>query len=58
MIPADEIFPGVKYVAGVMQLADGLMLIHDLDTFLSPEEEETLHEAIQETSGTRDEPET
>lgn len=30
--------PGAEYVAGVAKLADGLLLIHDLETFLSQAE--------------------
>lgn len=34
------------YVAGVLKLADGLVLIHDLDTFLSPVEDVLLDQAL------------
>ena len=37
---------GVAYVAGVAKLADGLVLIHDLATFLDASERETLDEAV------------
>jgi hypothetical protein len=33
-------------VTGVVKRHDGLILIHDLDRFLSLEEEQALHDAI------------
>jgi len=30
--------PGAKYLAGIVRLPDGLLVIHDLENFLSPEE--------------------
>ena len=44
---AKQIFPDIEYVHGVVKLQDGLVLIHDLDHFLSPEEERTLGEALK-----------
>jgi purine-binding chemotaxis protein CheW len=46
VIMAEEILPGLAYVAGVIRLEDGLVLIHDLDTLLSLEEEHTLDDAM------------
>ena len=43
---AETILPGLAYIEGVMQLADGMVLIHDLDTCLSLLEERALDEAI------------
>ncbi|HLO25678.1 MAG TPA: chemotaxis protein CheW [Geobacteraceae bacterium] len=40
------IVPGLEYVTGVIKLSDSLLLIHDLDEFLSLEEEEVLAAAI------------
>lgn len=45
-IPPDAIVPGLEYVAGVVKLSDGMVLIHDLDRFLSLDEERVLHEAM------------
>ncbi len=45
-VRAQEIIPGMEYINGVVKLSDGLVLIHDLDTFLSLEEEKTLDAAI------------
>lgn len=35
-----------RYVEGVLKLEDGLVLIHDLDTFLSPLEDRQLAQAL------------
>ena len=47
VMPAEEILPGLEYVEGVMKLEDGLILIHDLETLLSLEEEQGLDAALQ-----------
>jgi purine-binding chemotaxis protein CheW len=41
--------PEVGYVSGVAKLSDGLLLIHDLATFLSEAEAEDLDEALAPT---------
>jgi len=46
-VGACDIVPGIEYVEGVVKLADGLVLIHDLDKFLSLEEETALDRAIE-----------
>lgn len=46
MTVADTILPGLGYVEGVAKLPDGLILVHNLDTLLSFEEEENLEEAM------------
>jgi purine-binding chemotaxis protein CheW len=51
-IAARRILPGMEWIAGVVKLADGLILIHDLDSFLSLEEETELDEAIEHERGT------
>lgn len=43
---AQEIVPGTGYIRGIAKLADGLVLIHDLDSFLSLEEEDDLDQAL------------
>jgi purine-binding chemotaxis protein CheW len=45
---AGSVLPGMEYVKGVVKLEDGMILIHDPDTFLSLEEEYTLDKAIKE----------
>lgn len=47
LITAENILPQVKYVEGVVKLTDGLILIHDLDKFLSLEEESSLDQALE-----------
>jgi len=46
IVEARDIVPGVEYTEGVVKLADGLILIHDLDSFLSLEEEAALEQSI------------
>ena len=47
LIAAENILPRVEYVEGVVKLTDGLILIHDLDKFLSLEEESSLDQALE-----------
>ncbi len=46
--PPDAVLPGVAHVAGIVALADGLLFIHDLDAFLSLDEEQRLNESVEE----------
>jgi purine-binding chemotaxis protein CheW len=54
VIDTGTVLPLIKYVEGIMKLADGMVLIHNLDTFLSLNEEEALEEAIREEQGKGD----
>jgi len=45
-VTAEAVVPGMEYVKGIVKLADGIVLVHDLDTFLSLEEQQSLDEAI------------
>ena len=47
MISAAEILPGLDSIAGVVKLDGGLVFIHDLDRFLSREDEEALAAALR-----------
>ena len=47
MIPPEKILPGTEYIEGVIKLEDGLVLIHDLDKFLSLEEDKELDAALK-----------
>ncbi len=47
IVSAQNILPWVEYVAGVVKLEDGMVLIHDLETFLSLDEEKKLGEAMK-----------
>lgn len=43
---SESILADSAYVEGVLKLDDGLVLIHDLDTFLSPLEDRKLSQAL------------
>lgn len=49
VVVAEKILPGLEYLEGVAKFEDGMILIHDLDRFLSLEEEKTLDEALKTT---------
>lgn len=46
IVAAQGVLPGVEHVEGIAKLKDGLILIHDLDRFLSLEEEQSLDRAL------------
>lgn len=46
IVPPESVQPGIENVAGVAALSDGLLLIHDLETFFSSDEERQLVEAL------------
>jgi purine-binding chemotaxis protein CheW len=46
---AERILPDLKYVQGVAKLRDGMVVIHDLDRFLSLDEAEQLEGALTRT---------
>ena len=47
VIRSDRIVPGLEQFQGVVKLDDGLVLIHDLEKFLSLDEARTLDEAME-----------
>lgn len=47
IIAAESIVPGMEYIQGVARLHDGIVFIHELETFLSLEEESALEEATK-----------
>ena len=51
VVPPSGVLPGVEQLAGVAALADGLLLITDLDAFLSLEQERQLDDAIVRAGG-------
>lgn len=51
---ASIIAPNPGHIRGVIPLEDGLVLIHDLDLFLSPNEARTLDEAMNQDSSHAD----
>ena len=46
--PAETVMPGIRQIDGVVPLPDGLLFIHDLDQFLSIDEERELDAALAE----------
>ena len=51
VVDVESIAPGLAHIRGVITLEDGLVLIHDLEQFLSPDESHALDEAyVQEAS--------
>lgn len=42
VVPSHAVAPGTGHVSGIAPLPDGLLLVHDLDTFLSVDEERQL----------------
>ncbi len=51
IVGSTQIVPGLEQFPGVLRLDDGLVLIHDLERFLSLDEARALDEAMDETSG-------
>lgn len=47
-VSAEALVPGAEYLQGVLRLPDGLILVHDLDAFLSLEEAQALDEALRD----------
>jgi purine-binding chemotaxis protein CheW len=47
VVATTEIVPGAGQIQGIIQLEDGLVLIHDLEAFLSLDEADSLDEAMQ-----------
>jgi purine-binding chemotaxis protein CheW len=48
IITSERILPGLEYVEGVVKTEDGMIFIHDLEQFLSLQEEKALNEAMEE----------
>lgn len=48
IVCAAQIVPGLEQIHGVIKLDDGLVLIHDLEKFLSLDEERSLDEAMRQ----------
>jgi len=46
IISGEKILPGLAYVEGIAKTKDGMILIHDLEQFLSLPEQKMLHEAM------------
>lgn len=50
LVGGDAVVPGLEFVRGIARLDDGLVLIHDLDGFLSLEEEAALDRALEDAT--------
>jgi purine-binding chemotaxis protein CheW len=51
VVATETLLPGTQQIAGVIQHSDGLALIHDLDRFLYPEEDQALEKALADWQG-------
>jgi purine-binding chemotaxis protein CheW len=51
VISSEKILPGIAHIEGVMKLEEGLLFIHDLELFLSLDEEKSLSEALGKSPG-------
>ena len=47
VVSAGDLAQGIQHIEGVLKTSDGLVLIHDLDRFFSPEEEQSLDLALE-----------
>jgi purine-binding chemotaxis protein CheW len=43
VVPPEDVVPGTAYLDGIVKLEEGIILIHDLDKFLSLDEERALN---------------
>lgn len=46
IVPVENVMPAAEYIKGIAKLPAGMVLIHDLDTFLSLDEEQTIHQVM------------
>jgi purine-binding chemotaxis protein CheW len=46
IIAASAIAPGMQYICGIAKLADGMILIHDLDRLLSSDEQRAANDVM------------
>jgi purine-binding chemotaxis protein CheW len=51
LAPAEAVRAHTRHVAGAVTLEDGLLVVQDLDAFLSADEEQRLEPALVEASG-------
>ena len=47
VVSTGDLARGIQHIEGVLKTSDGLVLIHDLDRFFSPQEEQSLDLALQ-----------
>lgn len=53
IVGATNILPDIEFFEGVVKLDDGLVLIHNLDRFLSLDEAESLDQAMAQAAAAR-----
>lgn len=46
VVPAAEVLPGLEQIKGIVRLADGMLLIHNLNAFLSLDEERQIETVL------------
>lgn len=46
VVESETLVPGLEYVRGIVRLPDGLIFVHDIDAFLSLEEDAQLADAL------------
>jgi purine-binding chemotaxis protein CheW len=46
LVASETVVPGAEYLKGIAKLADGMVLIHDLDTFLSFDEAQSIKQSM------------
>ncbi len=54
IVEAETVVAGMAFVEGIVKIDGGMILIHDLDTFLSFDEEKSLDDALRESTGSMD----
>lgn len=51
IVEAEKVVSGMEFVVGIVKIDAGMILIHDLDTFLFLDEENMLDDALRESAG-------
>lgn len=54
IVAPGELLPGIARIEGVVRTDDGMIIIQDIDRFLSSEEEERLNSAVRRQAGDPD----
>ena len=54
IVEAEKVVSGMEFVEGIVKIDEGMILIHNLDTFLSLDEEKSLDDALRESAGSMD----
>ncbi len=51
IVKAEKVVAGMAFVEGIVKIDEGMILIHNLDTFLSLDEESRLDDALMKSAG-------